>query len=61
MLTIMRYHGLIPINVEVDQHTLSSTLEDIKKAYKPGKTKAIMVSYIFGAVYDATEIFKWAK
>lgn len=40
---------------------MAPSLDDIKAAYKPGVTKAVMVSYLFGARFDSTEIFKWAK
>ncbi|KRW98247.1 Pyridoxal phosphate-dependent transferase [Pseudocohnilembus persalinus] len=61
MMTVFRYHGLIPVPVEIDAKTLSPKLEDIKQAYKPGKTTGLMVSYLYGAKFDSTEIFKWAK
>jgi len=61
MITIMRYHGLKPVPVEIDKDSLAPKLEDIKKVYKEGVTKSIMVSYLFGSKFDATEIFEWAK
>ena len=33
MITVIRHHGLIPIPVHVEVSKLSSSLDDIKKAY----------------------------
>ena len=33
MITVIRHHGLIPVPVHVEVSELSSSLDDIKKAY----------------------------
>ena len=33
MITVIRHHGLIPVPVHVEVSKLSSSLDDIKKAY----------------------------
>ena len=35
MITILRYHELIPVPVEIDPKTLSPSIEDLDKAYHP--------------------------
>jgi aminotransferase len=58
MVQIVRYNGIVPVPVEVNALTLGSTLEDVKKAVTP-RTKGIMISYVYGAKFDATEIIEW--
>lgn len=60
MVKIPRYHGLIPIPVEINFKELKATAEDIEAKITP-LTKCIMVSYLFGCEYDITEIIKVAK
>jgi len=59
MVTIVRYHGLKVVPVEIDVGKLAPTLEDIKKALTP-KSKAIVLSYLYGAIYNIDEIVKFA-
>ena len=60
MTKVVRYHGHIPIPIEVDKEGLKPNLKDIEAAITP-QTKAIMLSYVFGAEFDLTEIIKLAK
>lgn len=60
MVKILRYHGLVPIPVDIDVGGLAPKLEDIKKKITP-RTKVIMLSFIFGAFFDAEPIHQLAK
>ncbi|CAD8088314.1 unnamed protein product [Paramecium sonneborni] len=60
MVQVLRLNGLIPVPIEVDPHTLGCTLDQFKKFYSE-RTKGIMISYVFGAKFDASEVIDWAK
>jgi len=60
MNTVLRHHGLICVPVEVDVDTLAPKIEDIERNINE-KTKAIMLSYVFGVGYDIEPILKLAK
>ena len=49
---MLRYNGIVPVPVEVDEDTLGVSLHDVQKMVSP-RTKAIMISYIYGAKFDA--------
>lgn len=51
MVKVIRYHGIIPVPVEIDPKSLGPKLEDIEKLYNPEKTKAILVSYLYGSKF----------
>jgi len=55
---VIRYNGMVVVPVEINAETLGVTLEDVKKVVSP-RTKAIMISYIYGAKFDATDIIDW--
>lgn len=44
--------------MQIYRESLAPKLDEIKKAVT-SKTKGIMISYIYGAKYDATEIIEW--
>ncbi|CAD8173755.1 unnamed protein product [Paramecium pentaurelia] len=60
MIQVLRLNGIIPVPVEVNADTLGCTLDQFKQFYTH-KTKGIMISYVFGAKFDASEIIDWAK
>ena len=47
MTKIIRYHGLIPIPVEIDVGTLSPKIEDLEAVITPN-SKAMLISALFG-------------
>ncbi len=49
---------MVVVPVEVHSETLGVKLEDVKKVVSP-RTKGIMISYIYGAKFDATDIIDW--
>lgn len=59
MITIVRYHGIIPVPVEVDLHDLGCTLQQVQDAYTPN-TKGIMLSYTYGSKFNSAQIIDWA-
>ena len=58
MVQVIRHSGVIPVPVEIKLENLGPNIEDIKKVYTKN-TKAIMISYIYGAKFDASEIIEW--
>ena len=46
MTKIIRYHGLIPIPVEIDPGTLSPNIKDLEAAITP-KTKVFFFKFFF--------------
>lgn len=59
-LTPILYQGAIPVFADVDPNTYNVTAETIEKAISP-KTKAIMVTHLFGNPCDMTPIMALAK
>jgi len=60
MAQIIRYHGLVPIPLEINQQTLLPKEEEFEKAIT-SKTKAIMVSSLFGSILDMEMVLRVAK
>jgi dTDP-4-amino-4,6-dideoxygalactose transaminase len=58
-LTPIIYQGAIPVFADVDPHTYNITAESIAKAISP-KTKAIIVTHLFGNPCDMTSIMALA-
>jgi dTDP-4-amino-4,6-dideoxygalactose transaminase len=59
-LTPILYQGAIPVFADVDPHTYNVTAESIKARISP-KTKAIIVTHLFGNPCDMTGIMKLAN
>jgi len=59
-LTCMLYQGAIPVFADVDPRTYNVTADSIEKAISP-KTKAIMVTHLFGNPCQMGEIMEVAK
>jgi perosamine synthetase len=59
-LTPILYQGAIPVFADVDPHTYNVTAETIKARISP-KTKAIIVTHLFGNPCDMTAIMKLAN
>ena len=59
-LTPIIYQGAIPVFADVDPHTYNVTAETIAKAISP-KTKAIIVTHLFGNPCDMTAIMALAN
>ena len=49
MVKVVEYHGLVPIPVDVDPHTLQPTPEDVLKAVS-SRTRVLVVAHIYGTV-----------
>jgi len=60
MNTVLRHHGLISVPVEVDVDTLAPEIEDIEKNITE-RTKAIMLSYVWGVNFNIDKIIQLAK
>jgi dTDP-4-amino-4,6-dideoxygalactose transaminase len=52
--------GATPVFVDVDQHTLNISLDDLKKKINP-KTKAILVTHFAGYPVDMEQIYALVK
>ena len=59
MVTILEYHGLVPIPVDIDPHTLSMDMESLHRAMGK-KAKAILIAHLFGSRMDMDSIIKFA-
>jgi dTDP-4-amino-4,6-dideoxygalactose transaminase len=59
-LTPILYQGAIPVFADVDPHTYNVTAESIAKCISP-KTKAIIVTHLFGNPCDMTSIMALAN
>jgi dTDP-4-amino-4,6-dideoxygalactose transaminase len=59
-LTPILYQGAIPVFADVDPLTLNVTAETIARRISP-KTKAIIVTHLFGSPCDMTEIMELAN
>lgn len=46
MVKIIRYHGLVPVPVEIDVGTLSPKIEDLEAAITP-KSKVLYFYHLF--------------
>ena len=57
MLRITRMHGLVPVPVDLDIDTLATTPERIEEAIT-SRTKAVLISFVYGVTYDLAEIAK---
>jgi len=60
MATVARHHGLVVVPVNVDFDNLAPKLEEIEASITE-KTRAIMVSYVYGVNYDIDQIIQLAK
>ncbi len=59
-LTPLMYRGAVPVFAEVDTRTLNVTAKTIEKALSP-KTKAIIVTHLFGNPCEMDDIMALAK
>jgi len=57
MHKIVREHGCVPVPVEISLETLKPSIEDIKRSISD-RTKAIVVAFVYGVVYDTSYIAK---
>ncbi|MBS3099453.1 aminotransferase class V-fold PLP-dependent enzyme [Candidatus Pacearchaeota archaeon] len=60
MVRILSKHSLRPVPVDVNIETLTPNSKDIEKLITP-KTKAILITHLFGAITQLEEIHKIAK
>lgn len=60
MSRILRYHGLIPVPVDLNLDTLAASPEAVEKAITP-RTKCIVVAMVYGTRYDLGPIAEVAK
>ena len=60
MAQIVRYHGLIPIPIDIEPNRLAVSLKDVQQKVSP-KTKLIVLSYIYGARFDAKDIIEFCN
>lgn len=60
MTRIAEEHGIIPVPVDLDMHTLMPSLSDIKIATS-SKTVAMIFAYIYGVQYDIAPYVPFLK
>lgn len=51
--------GLKPVFVDVDFTTMDVTLEHLQEAFKPGKSKAVVIAHTLGNPYRADLVAEW--
>lgn len=60
MVKVVRYHGLVPIPIDLDLSTMKPKYESLEKNISP-KTKAIILAWVYGSYNYADEIYKLCK
>ena len=60
MVKVVRYHGLIPVPVDVDFKTLKPKIGLLDKSINKN-TKAIILAWVYGSYNQAEEIYKLCK
>uniref|UniRef100_H3HBS6 Uncharacterized protein n=1 Tax=Phytophthora ramorum TaxID=164328 RepID=H3HBS6_PHYRM len=60
MLYVLRYHGLVPVPVDLDPETLAVDVEVLKKAVTQ-KTKMMLIAHIFGSRFPLDEALEVAR
>jgi len=58
MTRIAEEHGIVPVPVDLDIHTLMPSLEDIQRATST-KTVAMIFAYVYGVQYDIAPYVPW--
>ncbi|KAH7484372.1 UDP-4-amino-4-deoxy-L-arabinose--oxoglutarate aminotransferase [Phytophthora ramorum] len=58
MLYVLRYHGLVPVPVDLDPETLAVDVEVLKKAVTQ-KTKMMLIAHIFGSRFPLDEALEY--
>ena len=56
MVSIFRYHGLIPIPLDLDVNSLAPAIEELEKKITPN-TKIIMFAHIYGAYNKLSPLY----
>ncbi|POM68370.1 Hypothetical protein PHPALM_15477 [Phytophthora palmivora] len=60
MLYVLRYHGLVPVPVDLDPKTLAVDVEILKKSVTE-KTKMMLIAHIFGSRFPLDEALEVAR
>ena len=60
MVKVVRYHGLIPVPVDIDFKTMKPKYDFLEKSITK-KTKAIILAWVYGSYNQADEIYKLCK
>jgi len=60
MFSIIAAHGLVAVPLHINKHTLQISSDQVSAAITPA-TKAIVITHLFGAVMNTTEIVAVAK
>ncbi|TMW62930.1 hypothetical protein Poli38472_005548 [Pythium oligandrum] len=60
MIYLVRYHGLVPVPIDLDPDTLAIDPEKLRSAVTD-KTRAIMIAHIFGTVHPLGAILDLAE
>ena len=60
MPRIIREHGLVPVPVDLDMHTLSVSPDALRSTLTP-RTRAILVAHVFGSRMDLSPVVRVAR
>ncbi|GLD95312.1 hypothetical protein PINS_up003956 [Pythium insidiosum] len=59
MIYLVRYHGLVPVPVDLDADTLAMDVSKIRDVVTE-KTKAVMIAHVFGTRHPLNEVLELA-
>lgn len=54
-------HGAVPVFLDVDPQTTNVRVEDLERAYTPGKTKAFMAAHTLGNPFDLGAVTEFCR
>ena len=57
----MIQNGFVPVFVDTDPNTLNIKVDMLEEAYKPGKTKAVMIAHTLGNPFDISKVSNFCK
>lgn len=60
MVKVVRYHGLVPVPIDVDLLTLKPKMDVLEKSITKN-TKAIILAWVYGSYNYAEEIYKLCR
>lgn len=60
IVAIMRWHGLVPVPVDLEPTHLKPSIESLKRGLRP-KTRMLVVAHLFGSRFDMAPFIAFAK
>lgn len=60
MARIVREHGLVPVPVDIERHTLAPTLEALERAHSE-RSRVLVLAHLLGGRFDPSPMIAWAR